>query len=188
MTDARILRTRAALHEAVLDLANRKPVGEVTVSELAELAQINRVTFYKHYTTPGEALAEALGAVLTESCESSDNQAAGLDPLEACVTTTLDHLEEYRNLYTIAFSDAIDGTIPMMLVRHLTEVTEVYLTKRKKRKPSIPDIDIDVAAAYLAAGAMGAIHVWVLEGDMSRERFLENIGHFLPSWFYSEEA
>lgn len=188
MTDARILRTRAALHKAVLDLANSKPVGEVTVSELAELAEINRVTFYKHYTTPGEALAEALEVILTESCENPTNYPEDIDPFNACVFTTLDHLEEYRNLYTIAFNDTIDGTIPMMLARHLTAVTETYLVKRKKRKPSIPDIDLDVAAAFLASGAMGAIHVWILEGDMSRERFLENMGHLIPSWFHADEA
>lgn len=188
MTDARILRTRAALHEAVLELATQKPVSEVSVSELADLAKINRVTFYKHYTTPGETLAEALETMLEKSCKSPDSYPNEPDPFNTCVLTTLDHLEEHRNLYTIAFGDSIDGTVPMMLARHLTEVTEVYLTKRRKRKPSIPDIDLDVAAAFFASGAMGAIRVWVLEGDMSRERFLENVTNFFPVWFHSEEA
>lgn len=188
MTDARILRTRASLHKAVLDLAHTKPVGEVTVSELAEHAEINRVTFYKHYTTPGEALAEALEAMLVQDCQNASANTADLDPFNLCVDSILDHLTEYHDLYTIAFNDRIDGTIPMMLVRHLRKVTEVYLTKRRKRKPSIPDVDIDVAAAFFAAGAMGAIHVWVLEGDMSRERFLENMSRFLPDWFFAEDA
>ena len=188
MTDARIVRTRAALHKAVLELAQQKPVSEIAVSELADLAEINRVTFYKHYATPGEALTEALSTLLDAASEGSgENFSDEADPFMACLYTALDHIEERREIYTIAFNDLIDGTVPMMLARHLATVAHTYLVKRRKRKPSIPDVDLDVAAAFLASGAMGAIHVWTLEGDMSRERFVENMEHYLPSWFYSEE-
>lgn len=189
MTDARIVRTRAALHKAVLELAEQKPVSAIAVSELADLAEINRVTFYKHYSTPGEALTEALSTLLaaTGQCGGEDFSAEA-DPFMACLYTALDHIDEHREVYTIAFNDSIDGTVPMMLSRHLAVVAHTYLVKRRKRKPSIPDIDLDVAAAFLASGAMGAIQVWTLEGDMSRERFVENMEHFLPAWFYAEES
>ncbi|KUF06178.1 TetR/AcrR family transcriptional regulator [Leucobacter sp. G161] len=187
MTDARILRTRAALHGAITELATQKPVGEITVSELAEKAGINRVTFYKHYTTPAEALADALHTELSAACEAAP-PAAALDPFTHYIYASLDHLEARRELYTIAFSDQVDGTIPIMLSRFLTGVAETYLTKRRKRKPAIPDVDLDVAAAFLANGATGAIRVWILEGDMSRERFFENLPHLLPAWFQAEES
>lgn len=186
MTDARILRTRTALHGAITDLASQKPVGEITVSELAESAGINRVTFYKHYTTPAEALADALHTELLEISEATA-PAPGLDPFTHCIYSALDHLEARRGLYTIAFSDQVDGTIPIMLSRFLTGVAETYLTKRRKRKPAVPDVDLDVAAAFLATGATGAIRVWILEGDMSRERFFENLPLLLPSWFQAED-
>lgn len=186
MTDARILRTRAALHGAITDLATQKPVGDITVSELAESAGINRVTFYKHYTTPAEALADALHTELTAITEESDPDPS-VDPFTHCIFTALDHLEARRDLYTIAFSDQVDGTIPMMMSRFLTGVAETYLTKRRKRKPAIPDVDLDVAAAFLATGATGAIRVWILEGDMSRERFFENLPQLLPAWFLAAD-
>ncbi|MGO2140070.1 MAG: TetR/AcrR family transcriptional regulator [Leucobacter sp.] len=187
MTDARILRTRAALHKAITELATQKPVGEITVSELAESAGINRVTFYKHYTTPAEALADALHTELKEIVAAAA-PAPEIDAFTHCIYTALDHLEERRELYTIAFSDQVDGTIPIMLSRFLTDVAETYLTKRRKRKPAVPDVDLDVAAAFLANGATGAIRVWILEGDMSRERFFENLPLLLPAWFQAEAA
>lgn len=186
MTDARILRTRAALHGAITDLATQKPVGEITVSELAETAGINRVTFYKHYTTPAEALADALQTELKETCDAAAPNGS-VDPFTHCIYTALDHLEARRELYTIAFNDQVDGTVPMMLSRFLTNVAETYLTKRRKRKPAVPDIDLDVAAAFLANGATGAIRVWILEGDMSRERFFENLPQLLPAWFLASD-
>lgn len=186
MTDARILRTRFALHEAITDLATNKSVSDITVSELAEKAGINRVTFYKHYTTPAEALADALHTELTATNANHEAE-SDKDPFTGSIYAALDHLEARRALYTIAFSDQVDGTIPMMLSRYLTAIAETYLTKRKKKKPSLPDVDLDVAAAYLANGATGAIRVWILEGDMSRERFFENLPLLLPAWFYAEE-
>lgn len=187
MTDARILRTRSALHAAIIDLASSKPVGEVTVSELADRAGINRVTFYKHYTTPAEALSAALLEELNAAHADLPDPSGSSDAFALSLTTGLDHIDQRRSLYTIAFSDTIDGTVPMMFGKFLTEISLTYLTKRRKRKPSLPDIDLDVAAAYLASGAVGAIHVWILEGDMSRERIFENLQHLVPSWFISAE-
>lgn len=186
MTDARILRTRAALHQAITSLATDKPVGDITVSELAESAGINRVTFYKHYTTPAEALADALQSEITTAIATS-TPAPGVDQFTHCIYTALDHLEARKQLYTIAFSDQVDGTVPIMLSRLLTGIAETYLTKRRKRKPAVPDVDLDVAAAFLANGATGAIRVWILEGDMSRERFFENLPLLLPAWFLAAE-
>jgi AcrR family transcriptional regulator len=67
MTDARIVRTRAALNRAIIDLATEKAVPSITVSELAAEAGINRVTFYKHFTTPAEALGAALSLDLDQA-------------------------------------------------------------------------------------------------------------------------
>lgn len=188
MTDARILRTRKALHTAVTDLATNKAISEATVSELADTAGINRVTFYKHYTTPADALAAALRAELEQGFDSTNIQLSDGDPFAECITAVLDHIESRRTLYEIAFKDEIDGTVSMMLSQYLNEVAETYLTKRRKRKPAIPDIDVDVASAFFASGATGAIRVWLLEGDMSRERLYENLPYLLPSWFYADDA
>lgn len=187
MTDARILRTRSALHAAIIDLGSDKPVGEITVSELADRADINRVTFYKHYTTPAEALSAALLEELIAAHANLPDLSGSSEAFISSLATGLDHIDSRRNLYTIAFRDTVDGTVPIMFGKFLTDISLTYLTKRRKRKPSLPDIDLDVAAAYLASGAVGAIQIWILEGDMTRERFFENFKHLVPGWFYSAE-
>lgn len=186
MTDARILRTRAALHKAITELATQKPVSEVTVSELAERASINRVTFYKHYASTAEALADALTEELRQAFAAAP-PAAEFDQFTHCIYTTLEHIDSRKHLYTLAFSDQVDGTVPIMLSRFLNSVAETYLTKRRKKKPSVPDVDLDVAAAFLSNGATGALRIWVLEGDMSRERFFENLPLLMPAWFQAAE-
>ncbi|MGO3147532.1 MAG: TetR/AcrR family transcriptional regulator [Leucobacter sp.] len=186
MTDARILRTRAALRTAVIELASQKPIGEISVSELAAHAKINRVTFYKHYECPGDALTDALDAEISLAREAAGERPSDVDAYAFYVQILLDHLEARPDLYTIAFNDRIIGMVPLMISRKLTAVAEEYLTKRRKQKPAIPDIDIDVAAASIASGTIGAIWVWILEGDVGRERLFENLCHLMPSWFPAE--
>lgn len=188
MTDARILRTRAALHTAIIDLSSEKQIIDITVSELADHAGINRVTFYKHYNTPAETLAEALNSELRGSAGAAPDVALDRAAVMQSVYHVLDHIEAHRELYLLAFRTHVDGTVPVMLAKHFAENFYAYLTKRRKKKPAVPDIDLDVAASYLASATTGAISVWLLEGDMSRERFFENLDRLLPAWFFTDAA
>ena len=48
-TDRRTLKTRKAICDALAQLLYEKELRKVTVQEIADLADVNRVTFYKHY-------------------------------------------------------------------------------------------------------------------------------------------
>ena len=47
--DLRIERTQKNIREAFLRLRAKKPIEKITVKELAEMAYINKATFYLHY-------------------------------------------------------------------------------------------------------------------------------------------
>ena len=46
----RVRNTRKQLREALLALMRDKPIHEITTKELTERADLNRGTFYLHYT------------------------------------------------------------------------------------------------------------------------------------------
>ncbi|MDO5155709.1 MAG: TetR/AcrR family transcriptional regulator [Eubacteriales bacterium] len=48
--DRRQRKTRMAIENALLDLMQTKPLETISISELADHADINRKTFYNHYT------------------------------------------------------------------------------------------------------------------------------------------
>lgn len=48
--DLRIQKTRAAIKSAFLELRQKKSVEKITVTELSKLAEINKATFYLHYS------------------------------------------------------------------------------------------------------------------------------------------
>ena len=49
-TDARVRYTRRVIKESLLRLLEDRPVKRITVKEVCEAAQINRATFYAHFT------------------------------------------------------------------------------------------------------------------------------------------
>lgn len=48
--DRRCRKTKTAIKNALLLLIQEKPVSEISISELAALSDINRKTFYNHYS------------------------------------------------------------------------------------------------------------------------------------------
>lgn len=71
--DRRVLYTKLFLREALLRLMREKPVDRITPTELCRAADINRNTFYSHYYTVRDVLAELekeLSDQLIESLKS----------------------------------------------------------------------------------------------------------------------
>jgi AcrR family transcriptional regulator len=61
MTDARQVRTREALHRALLTLLERKEFAEISIRDIAKEADIGYATFFRHHPTK-EALLDEIAA------------------------------------------------------------------------------------------------------------------------------
>ena len=68
--DARVRYTQKVLKESFLKLLEEKPVNKITVKEVCELAELNRATFYAHYTDCF-ALLESIEDEMLEGFEES---------------------------------------------------------------------------------------------------------------------
>lgn len=193
MTDARIVRTRAALNRAILELAAEKAVPSITVSELAAEAGINRVTFYKHFTTPGEALGAALALELDETRARfmEGHASPDVDPVEflqLSITEVLDHIDRHRSLYELSVDTPQDGTVPNLLADHFTETLTQYLEGRAQLAPPLPDVDRSIIARFFAHGLVGAIKAWLLSGSSDRDEILRSVMVIGPDWWLPEHS
>ena len=64
--DRRTIRTRKALCEALAQLLTTKELHRITVQEIADKADVNRVTFYKHYLDVYDLYEKLEKEVITE--------------------------------------------------------------------------------------------------------------------------
>ena len=69
-TDARLRYTQRILKESLLALLKQKPINKITVKEVCELAELNRATFYAHYSDCF-ALLEQIENELLEAFQDS---------------------------------------------------------------------------------------------------------------------
>lgn len=86
-TDRRIVRTRRAIHNAFVELFTTKDIRSITVQDIADLADINRKTFYNHYNDIGELIDELENEIIVafdEAMEGIDLSEALEDPEEIC--------------------------------------------------------------------------------------------------------
>jgi len=54
--DKRILRSRVLINQALLDILKVKNFPDITVSEIAKRANIDRKTFYAHYNSTNDVM------------------------------------------------------------------------------------------------------------------------------------
>lgn len=65
-TDRRVKYTKQAIRDSFLKLLSEKPIEKISVTEICREAEINRGTFYSHYTDPYD-LRESLVEELIEA-------------------------------------------------------------------------------------------------------------------------
>lgn len=56
--DRRVARTKRSIYQAFFSLLQKKAMDDITVTELAALADIDRKTFYTHYQTVQDVFTE----------------------------------------------------------------------------------------------------------------------------------
>jgi len=78
--DRRYTRTHLAIRKAFTNLMLEKEYREITVSEIARLADINRKTFYRHYDSLYSVLDELQEEIMEELAELQTFLATPLGP------------------------------------------------------------------------------------------------------------
>ena len=97
--DRRVIKTKKAIRNAFARLLSEKELGDITVSDIAEYADINRKTFYNYYAGVHEVvyeiedeIARSFGGALSTLELSSVNNAAYFvfERLTSVINTDID--------------------------------------------------------------------------------------------------
>lgn len=75
------LRSKALIKEAFIELLRTKPAEKITVTDIVKKANINRGTFYAHYSDIGKLVAAIEDEIVQTLCDMLYDL-RGADPLE----------------------------------------------------------------------------------------------------------
>lgn len=102
-SESKYFATAARMDEAFLELLEKKDFTYITVKEICEKAGVNRSTFYLHYETVSDLLAESARYIIDQFVEAMPHDTAEFmsqiqtRPLEELYLITPDYLTPYLN-------------------------------------------------------------------------------------------
>ena len=87
--DRRVKRTKKLLRDSLFSLLQKKSINEITVTELTEVADINRATFYFYYTD----IFDMLDQIQNEAYELFEDVLQGADECAATPEAFVKYVE-----------------------------------------------------------------------------------------------
>lgn len=174
--DRRARKTRQALYKGLVRLMQQKSVQDITVTELAAECDINRGTFYLHYSSVQQLLKsleeevlEGLNAVL-EKFETTS-----FLPKNNALTEIFQFLGENAALCSVMLSRRGDAGF----VRQVTQVVRTRCLPQWLRLAGQSSAgEVEYFLTFVLAGSIGLIEQWladeVRESPAEMARRVEN--------------
>ena len=168
--DKRIRRTKKAVRAALLDLIQHKSVSQVTTTELCIEADINRSTFYAHWSSPEDVLAEIGRDFLDELSSLLDSGAEQGDVTLAFLKTIDSKRDMWKNIW--------NGN-PELIQQGLDLCCEEGLAKLQGEDSSVL-ADEAFFLQLVTRGTTGVISSWIDSGcRMPPEELSDKINSFI---------
>lgn len=157
--DPRIARTRHSLQLALLELAKDRPLDDITVGDIAERADVNRSSFYQHYSDKETLLADALDAAIEETGAQLPERIEPRGDAPQALYVYLQHIVDNAAVYRHALGDRGSAVVMARLRARIEQlVTEAVGRAADNVFEGVP---IDIVAAGIAGSALGVIEAWL---------------------------
>ena len=166
-TDIRVIKTKKAIRESILQLLSEKPIDEISITELAQVAQINRKTFYNYYQAPHQILDELENELAEEfvcAVNASDwvdwydGQNFDFHKIFSCITRSVqENRETYRYLLRIKKTSDI-----MIKIENRLKIEAIEYFSQYWR---LGDDFISMIMEYVISGMFAVYRKWFNDGQ-----------------------
>ena len=188
-SESKYFATAARMDEAFLELLEKKDFTYITVKEICEQAGVNRSTFYLHYETVSDLLAESARYIITQFVEAMPHDTAEFmsqiqtRPLEELylitpeyLTPYLNYIKKHRRIFRTTLEQASVlgmNDAYLSLNRHVfMPILNRYQVPLSSQKYMMP---------FYINGLMGIVNEWLKEDcEDSIERMISVIQVCIP--------
>jgi len=165
--DVRVVRTRTALREAMLDLLQEQAYDAINVKEIAIQAGVNRVTFYNHYSSKDELLSEILEEKLEEYRSLIDEFSPILDreqlpgAHERFIRLNYEYIGRNAKVYKMLLSDRFPA-YRNRFESHMGDIVRDVIRKSGKRL--VDDGSLEFLVDFHIGGTVQVMRNWIGNG------------------------
>ena len=143
--DRRTLRTRQALHQALIRLVLERGYDQITVADIADAANVGRSTFYAHFTDKDDLLKYGIGYLRTMLSDPPGDETG---PLRFSRFLT-EHLRDQKKLQRALMQSSAGSIVIGALRESICDVVRQGLRAERSKAPDEIEVQF-IAGAYLA--------------------------------------
>ena len=166
--DRRKRKSRQAIELALLELLGSKKIDEISISELAETADVNRKTFYNHFSSVTEVLDSVEGnffhyifSLLPEEI-TINNTVEIYHLLSSIIKTTAPLKEPLKNIFSNDHSTAFEENFSEQLLPYIRKCMKTY---------QVNDAIIPYLSKYIVHGVTAMYLQFIRDDSLSAEQF-----------------
>jgi AcrR family transcriptional regulator len=169
--DRRILRTRHALHKALISLVLERGYEAVTIKDVVDRANVGRSTFYTHYTSKEDLLTAEIedlrATLLAEQRAALCRQGVISERSLGFSRALFEHAQDYRDVYRALVGERGASIIVARMRALFTQLVREELSELLPRfaQDNVPRS----ALVQFVVGALMSILTWWLEGGSDLE-------------------
>src|SRR5699024_4747491 len=169
--DRRKKYTRMVLKNSLITLLKEKPISSITVKEICENADINRSTFYAHYSNPFDLLEQIEEEIITDL--NSYLSKYNFEKEEETLQMT-EKLQKYVDTKQDIFRTLLNENRDNSFERRIMDVARTFLDNHE----DIPDISA-YAGTFVISGSIYVIKHWLANNmDQSPKQIAQLINRF----------
>ena len=156
--DRRVVKTKKAIHNAFAKLLTEKELNDITISDIAELADINRKTFYNYYAGIYEVVDEIEDGIVQTLRDALD----GADIREALKNPYL----FFNKLTTIINTDPEFYGHLLSMQGNVSLVTKISAAMKESLRDAVmsqfsaPRGTVDMILDYSLTGMLSVYQNW----------------------------
>ncbi|MFC5447865.1 TetR/AcrR family transcriptional regulator [Paenibacillus aestuarii] len=164
-TDRRVLRSRQALREALLALMAQKPFTSISITEIVEMANYNRGTFYANYAGKEDLLNDIFAGLIQQLIRSfrapyEKVEVFRIHELAANSVMIFDHFFQNAAVYSVLLKSKVLPDLREQMFAALKQLSQDELVPPDRDH----GIDTDLLAIYSIHALLGLVFHWVESG------------------------
>lgn len=167
-TDRRVIKTKHAIYKAFVELLNEKDVTQITITDIAKKANINRKTFYNYYSDAYEVMEEIENLTVEAFINNIGtveftNMADFLTEIFIKFTETVNKDLEFFNLLFKTNNRSY-------LIVKIVEALKEYVQKRIEESNELDIPRFEVVSNFYLSGVLSVYMNWFMNNyDQSIE-------------------
>lgn len=156
--DRRIIKSKKAIKKAFMSILATKDINDITIKNIADLADVDRKTVYNYYNGTYEILNEIeneMVSTINDAVESLDLE-GNLDQQISIFKKITDVINDNFEFYSILMKLNYDSQLIKKLISLFSEYAKKILNKFK-----LPNgVNVEYASTFIASGVLNTYYKW----------------------------